>query len=48
MFTRFASSPGIGALLAAVALASLSLLAGCADGHVRLEASARSVAGPRP
>jgi len=39
MLTRFTSSPVAGSLLAAIALAFLSLLASGADGRVRLEAS---------
>ena len=39
MLARFTSSPGVGALLVAVALTSLSLLPLGADGRVRLEAS---------
>lgn len=39
MLTRFASSPGVGALLSTIALASVLLLANGADGRARLESS---------
>ncbi len=39
MFVRLVLSPGAGALLSTIALASVSLLASGADGRVRLESS---------